>query len=224
MTAIEEERSLAERRKRSHSLIFEVQRHSSRPALRGTPLQHASDLGEPAVEFSSEFWKLRHQPLTVVLPDVCEALPPSFERAGQLRKLTDQGPPRAAGLPYFVAVDLRAVEQAAKTRQHLRGLSSEGFWARVRRITDCRREIVNCELAMSGREPTDCILKGFTGTGRPNQEPDQAVAEDTQRCFLGTSYNCLKIINRVGAASKGKERRREPGNIPKYHREVPDII
>src|SRR6516164_7315070 len=114
MTAIEEERSLAERRKRSHSLIFEVQRHTSRPALRGTPLQHASDFGKPAVELGSEFWELRHQPLTVVLPDVCEALPPSFERAGQLRKLMDQGPPRAAGLPYFVTIGLRAVQQATK--------------------------------------------------------------------------------------------------------------
>jgi hypothetical protein len=48
----------------------------------------------------------------------------------------------------------------------LRGLSSKGFWARVRRFTYCRREIVHGESAMSAREPTDCILKGFTGTGR----------------------------------------------------------
>ena len=220
VTAIEEERGPVERRKRSHPLVFEVQRHRNRPALRRTPLQHAPDFGEPAVELTSEFCKLRNQPLAVDLPHVCRTLPPAFRRAGQLRKLMDQAPPRVAGLPYFVAVDLRAVEQTTKTRQHLRGLSPEGFWARIVGFTDGRREIVRGELAMRGREPTDCILEGFTATGRPDQEPDQAVAHDTQRCFLGTSYNCLEIVQRVGAAGKCNERYREPGNLP----EIPSGI
>ena len=81
-------------------------------------------------------------------------------------------------------------------------------------FTDGRREIVRGELAMRGREPTDCILEGFTAAGRPDQEKDQAVAQHTQRCFLGTGYNCLKIVQRVGAAGKGKERYREPGDVP----------
>ena len=67
---------------------------------------------------------------------------------------------------------------------------------------------------MRGREPTDCILEGFTAAGRPDQEPDQAVAQETQRCFLGTSYDCLEIVQSVGAAGKRKERYREPGDIP----------
>src|SRR6516164_6926440 len=67
---------------------------------------------------------------------------------------------------------------------------------------------------MSGGEPTDCIFKGFTGTSRPDQEPDHGIAHDTQCCFLETSYNCPEIIKRVGAARKCNERQREPGNIP----------
>src|SRR5262245_65223879 len=98
----------------------------------------------------------------------------------------DQAPPRAAGLPYVVAVDLHSVEQATKTRLHLHGLSPEGFRAGVMGFTDRRRENLGGELPMRGREPTDCILEGFTATGRPDQEPDQAVAHQTQRCFLGT--------------------------------------
>ena len=132
----------------------------------------------------------------------------------------DQAPPRVAGLPYLVAVNLRAVEQTTKTRQHLRGLSPEGCWAGVVGFTEGRREIVRGELAMRGHEPTDCILEGFTATGRPDQEPDQAVAQKTQRCFFGTSYNCLEIVQRVGAAGKCNERYREPGNLP----EVPSGI
>src|SRR5450631_603060 len=126
----------------------------------------------------------------------------------------DQAPPRVAGLPNLVAVDLRAVEQTTKTRQHLRGLAPEGFWARIMGFTDSRREIVRGELAMRGCEPTGCILEDFTATGRPDQEPDQAVAHDTQRCFLGPGYNRLKIVQRVGAASKYEERYREPGDEP----------
>ena len=67
---------------------------------------------------------------------------------------------------------------------------------------------------MRRREPTDCILEGFTATGRPDQEKDQAVAHDAQRCFFDTSYNSLKIVQRVGAAGKCKERYREPGDVP----------
>ena len=119
-----------------------------------------------------------------------------------------------AGLPYFVAVDLRAVEQTTKTRQRLRGLSPEGFQARIVGFADGRRQIVRGELTMRGREPAGCILEGFTATGRPDQEPDQAVAHDTQRRFLGTSYSCLKIVQRVGAAGKCNERYRQPGNEP----------
>jgi hypothetical protein len=183
VTAIEQERGPVERRKRSHPLVFEVQRRRNRPALRRTPLQHAPDFDEPAVELTGEFCKLRNQPLAVDLFHLCRTLPPAFRRAGQLRKLMDQAPPSVAGLPHFVAVDLRAVEQTTKTRQHLRGLPPEGFQARIVGFTDGRRQIVRGELTMRGREPTDCILEGFTATGRPDQEPDQAVAQNTQRCF-----------------------------------------
>src|SRR6516162_6801471 len=82
------------------------------------------------------------------------------------------------------------------------------------RFTDCLGKIARSELAVSGHELTDCILKGFAGTGRPDQEPDQAVAHDTKRCFLAADYNCLKIIERVGAASKRKKRYREACNVP----------
>src|SRR5215472_7842186 len=126
----------------------------------------------------------------------------------------DQAPPRVAGLPYFVAVELRAIQQTTKTREHLRGLSLECLWSRIMGFTDGRREIVRGALAMRDCEPTDCILEGFTGTRRPDEEPDQAVAHDTQRCFPGTSYSCLKIVQRVGAAGKCNERRREPSNEP----------
>ena len=78
VTAIEEERGPVERRKRIHPLVFEVQRHGDRPALRRAPLQHASDFGEPAVELASEFCQLRNQPLAVGLADVCRTLPPAF--------------------------------------------------------------------------------------------------------------------------------------------------
>src|SRR5262249_35125249 len=81
-------------------------------------------------------------------------------------------------------------------------------------VTDGRREIVRGELPMRGHQLTDCILEGFTAAGRPEQETDQAVAHDTQRCFLGTSYNCLKIVQRVESAGKCKERYREPGDVP----------
>ena len=63
-----------------------------------------------------------------------------------------------AGLQYFVAVDLRAVEQTTKTRQHLRGLSPEGVWPRIAGFTDGRRELVRGELAMGGYELTDSVL------------------------------------------------------------------
>ena len=78
VTAIEEERGPVERRKRSHPLVFEVQRHRNRPALRRMPLQHAPDFGEPAVELTGEFCKLRNQPLAVDLPHVCRTLPHAF--------------------------------------------------------------------------------------------------------------------------------------------------
>ena len=177
-------------------------------------LQHASDFGEPAVELAGEFCKPRNQPLAIDLAHLSRTLPAAFRRAGQLSKPMDQAPPRVAGLPDFVGVDLRAVEQITKTRQHLRDLSPEGLWVRVMGFTDGRREIVRGELAMRGREPTDCILEGFTAAGRPDQEKDQAVAHDAQRCFLDTGYDCLKIVQRVGAAGQGKERYREPGDVP----------
>ena len=78
VTAIEEERGPAERRKRSHPLVFEVQRHRNRPALRRTPFQHASDFGEPAVKLASEICQLRNQPLGVDLPHVGRTLPAAF--------------------------------------------------------------------------------------------------------------------------------------------------
>ena len=96
--------------------------------------------------------------------------------------------------------------------------------SRIMGFTDGRREIVRGELAMRGCEPTDGILEDFTGTGRPDQEPHQAVAHDTQRCFLGTSYRCLKIVQRVGAAGKCNERHQSPAICQKYHREVPLIM
>src|SRR5262245_57730285 len=178
------------------------------------PLQHAADLDEPVIEPGSEFRKLRQQPPKVEFPDLRETLPPTFGRAGQLRQPMDQASPCVAGLPYVVAVDLRAVEQATKTRLHLHDLSPESFRAGVMDFTDRRRENLGDELALSGHEPTDRILEGLTATGRPDQEPDQAVARQTQRCFLGTGDNRLKIIDRVGAAGKCKERYREPGNLP----------
>ena len=213
MTAIEQERRPLERRKRGHPLVFEAQRHGNRPALRRMPLQHASDFGQPAVELAGDFCKHRNQPLAVELPHVCRTLPPAFQCGGQLRKPMDQAPPRPAGLPDFVAVDLRTVEQISKTRQHLRGLLPEGLGPH-HGFTDGRREVVRGELALRGREPTDGILEGLTAAGRPDQEKDQAVAHDAQRRFLGTRDDCLKIVQRVGAAGKGKERYREPGDVP----------
>src|SRR6516162_3375550 len=118
-----------ELRKRDDSTFVEVQRHRSRPALRRVSLEHASNFGEPVVELHSELWKLWHQPLTVEVPHLCESLPPAFGRTDQLRKLINQTSPGVTGLPYFVAVDLRAVEQTAKTCQHLRGLSPDSFYA-----------------------------------------------------------------------------------------------
>src|SRR5215467_8426882 len=181
-----------ELRERGDTTFVEVQRDGSRPALRRVSLKHAFNFGEPMVELYSELWKLWHQPLTVELPHLCKTLPPAFGRTGQLRKLIDQISPSVTGLPYFVAVDFRTVEQTAKTCQHLRDLSPDSFCARAMRFSNCRREIARGELAMSGREPADCILKSLAGTRRPDQEPNQAVAHDTQSCFLATDYNCLK--------------------------------
>src|SRR5262249_19996197 len=96
-------------------------------------------------------------------------------------------------------------EQTAKTREHLRGLSPERFHLHVMRFTNCRRQIERGELTMNGHQPADCMLKDFTGAGRPDQEPDQAVAQDAQCCFLSTEYDRLKIIESVGAASERKE-------------------
>src|SRR5262249_15344813 len=93
-------------------------------------------------------------------------------------------------------------------------LLPEGLCTPVMRFTEGLREITRGELAMSAHELTDCILKGFAGTGRPDQEPDQAVAHDTQRSFLAANYNCLKIVERVGAASECEERYRESSNVP----------
>src|SRR5262245_53379163 len=178
------------------------------------PLQHAADLDEPVIEPGSEFRKLRQQPPKVELPDLRETLPPAFGRADQLRQPMDQAPPCVAGLPYVVAVDLRAVEQAAKTRRPLRALSPEGFFAHVRRFTDCRREIARGELALSGHEPKDRILEGRAAAGRPEQKPDQTVAREAQRRFLAAKQDGLKIIEGVGATGKCKERYREPGDVP----------
>src|SRR5215470_3230027 len=158
------------------------------------PLQHAADFGEPVIELGSEFWKLRQQPPKVEFPDLRETLPPAFGGAGQLRQPMDQAPPCVAGLPNVVAVDLRAVEQAAKTRRPLRALSPEGFCARVGRFADCRRETARAELALSGHKPTDRILEGLAGTRRPDQKPDQAVAHEAQRRFLAAKQDRLKII------------------------------
>src|SRR6516225_9817465 len=110
------------------------------------PLQHAADFGEPVIERGGEFRKLRQRPPKVEVPDLRAALPQAFGRAGQLRQAMDQASPCAAGLPYVVAVDLRAVEQASKTRQPLRALSPEGFRVRVRRSAVSRREIARGEL------------------------------------------------------------------------------
>src|SRR5215475_1453699 len=98
--------------------------------------------------------------------------------------------------------------------RHLRRPLLESFWVRVVHFADCRRDIVRCELTLSGHEPAHCILKSSTATGRPDQKPDQAVATDAQRCFFETSYNCLKIIERIGATGECKERHREPRNVP----------
>src|SRR5262249_15683667 len=214
MSAVDQQRSLVELRKRGNPVLFEVQRHGSRPARRRMPVEHVSDFGETAVELGSESWKLRHQPLTVELPHLRKTLPPALGRAGQLRKLLDQTPPGAVRLPCFVAVDLRAVEQTTKTREPLRGLSPERFHLHIMRFTDCRREIARGELTMDGYQPADCVLKDFAGGGRPDQEPDQAVAQDAQRCFLGTEYDRLKIIGSVGAAGERKEWNGEPGHVP----------
>src|SRR5262249_4635134 len=135
-------------------------------------------------------------------------------RAGQLRQTMDQAPPRVAGLPYVVAVDLRAVEQATNARQLLRALSPEGFCARVWRLADCRCEIARGELAMSGHEPTDRVREGLAAAGRPDQKPDEAVAHEAQRRFLGAKQNRLKIIEGAGAAGKCKKRYREAGHVP----------
>src|SRR5215470_10643311 len=105
------------------------------------PVEHVSDFGEPPIEFGSKSWKLRYQPPTVELPHLRETLPPPLGRAGQLRELLDQAPPGVLRFPYFVAVDLRAVEQTAETREHVRGLSPEPFNPHIMRFTDCRREI-----------------------------------------------------------------------------------
>ena len=117
-------------------------------------------------------------------------------------------------LPYFVTVDFCAVEQTTKTRGHLRGLSPERFHLRIIRFNDCRCEIARGELTMDRHQPADCVLKDFTGAGRPDQEPDKAVAQDAQRCFLGTEYDRLKVIGSVGAAGERKERSGEPGQVP----------
>src|SRR5215472_4051614 len=170
------------------------------------PLQHAADFGEPVIELGSEFWKLRQQPLKIELPDLRETLPPAFGRAGQLRQPMDHAPPCVTGLPYVVAVDLRAVEQGTKTRQPLCALLPEGFCVLVRRFDHYRREIARGELAMSGHEPTDRILEGLAGAGRPDQEPDEAVAHEAQRRFLAAKQDRLKIVEGIGAAGKCKER------------------
>src|SRR5215475_797627 len=103
-----------ERRKRTDP-FFDFQRHRGRPALRRVPFQHASDFSESAVELGSEFWKPRYPQLAVKF--LRRALPQVFKRAAQLQKLMDQASPRVAGFPYFVAVYLRTVEQAAEARE-----------------------------------------------------------------------------------------------------------
>src|SRR5215470_16692486 len=178
------------------------------------PVEHVSDFGEPPIEFGSKSWKLRHQPPTVELPHLRKTLPPPLGRAGQLRELLDQAPPGVLRFPCFVAVNLRAVEQTTKTRAHLRGLSPERFHLHIVRLTNCRREIARGELTMDGHQSADCIFKDFTGAGRPNQEPDQAVAQDAQCSFLCTEYDRLKIIGSVGAAGEREERNGEPGHVP----------
>ena len=131
-----------------------------------------------------------------------------------MRKLTDQAPPRVASLPYFVPANLRAVEQTGKMRQHLCALSPESFRARIIGFANGRREIARGELAMCGRDLTDGILERYLAIARPDQEPDQGVARDAQRCFFATSYDCLKIVQRLEAAGEGQERYREPGDVP----------
>src|SRR5262249_11639469 len=162
MSAVDQQRSLMELRKRGNPVLFEVQRHGSWPARRRMSVEHVSDFGKPVVERGRESWKLRHQPLTVELPHFRKTLPPALGRAGQLRKLLDQAPPGVVRLPCFVAIDLRAVEQTTKTREHLRGLSPERLHLRIMRFTDCRREIAGGELTMDGHQPADCVLKDFT--------------------------------------------------------------
>src|SRR5215467_8187702 len=119
------------------------------------PVEHVSDFGEPPIEFGSKSWKLRHQPPTVELPHLRKTLPPTLGRASQLRQLLDQAPPGVARLPCFVAVDLRAVEQTTKTREHLRGLAPERFHLRIMRLARRRREIARGELTMDGHQPAD---------------------------------------------------------------------
>jgi hypothetical protein len=63
-------------------------------------IEHISDFAEPAVEFDSESWKLRHRPLTVELPHLRKTLPQALGRGGQLRKLLDQAPPDVVRLPW----------------------------------------------------------------------------------------------------------------------------
>src|SRR5262249_31698984 len=82
LSAVDQQRSLVELRKRGNPVLFEVQRHGSRPARRRMPVEHVSDFGETAVELGSESWKLRHQPLTVELPHLRKTLPPALGRAG----------------------------------------------------------------------------------------------------------------------------------------------
>src|SRR5262249_503759 len=150
----------------------------------------------------------------VELPDLGETLPAAFGRAAQLRQPVDHAAPCVTGLPYVVAVDFRAVEQATKTRHPLRAPSPERFGARVPRLADCRREITRGELPVRVHEPTDRILECLAGTGRPDQEPDEAVAHEAQRRFLAAKQDGLKIIERIGAAGKCEERQRDPGNVP----------
>src|SRR5262245_49946058 len=105
------------------------------------PFEHMSDFGEPPIELGSESRKLRHHPPTVELPNLRGTLPPPLGRAGQLRELLDQAPPSVLRFPHFVAIDLCAVEQTTKTREHLRGLSPQRFHLHVMRFTGCPREI-----------------------------------------------------------------------------------
>ena len=146
--------------------------------------------------------------------DAREAL--RIERRWQRRYRFTRRIDLRAGEVLDVGDRLNEAQQTTKTRLQLRDLSPRGL--RRSRSINCtygRREIVRGELAMRDCELADCILERLTSTGRPDQEPDQAVARDTERCFPGTGYGSLEIVHRVGGdAGKCNDRHREPGNVP----------